>query len=237
MGCPIPLGGTSNHFRTKALRDVGAWDPYNVTEDADLGIRIARHGLKVGMMDSYTYEEANSQLWNWIRQRSRWNKGYVQTYFVHMRKPGQLLKDLGLRQFLLFQINFGGNVLLPLLNPLLWLITILTLAVPELLHFRVFSLIAFFSITNLFISNWVYVGLHLIACIKDKAWGELPYVVLLPFYWVLISIGAWKGLLQLLTDPFYWEKTIHGISRGFRAVETMPAGQNEGTATATPAGK
>jgi cellulose synthase/poly-beta-1,6-N-acetylglucosamine synthase-like glycosyltransferase len=230
VGCPMPLGGTSNHFKTKQLSRIGGWDPYNVTEDADLGIRIARRGLKVGMMDSYTFEEANSHLWNWIRQRSRWNKGYVQTYFVHMRKPRKLLEDLGWKQFFLFQVNFGGNVLLPLLNPLLWLITFLTLAVPELLHFRVFVLIAVFSITNLFISNWVYVGLHLIACIKDKMYGQIPYVLLFPLYWVLISIGAWKGLLQILTDPFYWEKTIHGISKGFQPVATGPSGPEPGRA-------
>lgn len=223
VGCPMPLGGTSNHFRTKQLEKIGGWDPYNVTEDADLGIRIARRKLKVGMMDSYTYEEANSHVWNWVRQRSRWNKGYIQTYFVHMRKPKKLLEDLGWKQFFLFQVNFGGNVLLPLLNPLLWIITLLTLTVPELLHFRVFVLIAVFSITNLFISNWVYVGLHLVACIKDGIYKEIPYVLLFPFYWVLISIGAWKGLLQLLTDPFYWEKTIHGIAKGFRPVVTVPS--------------
>jgi len=222
VGCPIPLGGTSNHFRTKQLIRLGGWDPYNVTEDADLGIRIARRKLKVGMMDSYTYEEANGHLWNWIRQRSRWNKGYIQTYFVHMRKPKKLLEDLGWKQFFLFQVNFGGNLLLPLLNPLLWLITVLTLTVPDLLHFSVWILIAVFSITNMFISNLVYVVLHLSASIREKAYHEIPYVLILPLYWVLISIGAWKGLLQILTDPFYWEKTIHGIAKGFRPAATVP---------------
>jgi cellulose synthase/poly-beta-1,6-N-acetylglucosamine synthase-like glycosyltransferase len=222
VGCPIPLGGTSNHFRTKQLIGLGGWDPYNVTEDADLGIRIARRKLKVGMMDSYTYEEANGHVWNWIRQRSRWNKGYIQTYFVHMRKPGKLLEDLGWKQFFLFQVNFGGNLLLPLLNPLLWLITVLTFAVPGLLHFSVWILIAVFSITNMFISNAVYIGLHVNACIKEKAYREIPYVLIFPLYWVLISIGAWKGLLQILTNPFYWEKTIHGIAKGFKPAATVP---------------
>ena len=107
VGCPVPLGGTSNHFRTKLLKQVGAWDPYNVTEDADLGIRISRRKLKVCTMDSYTYEEANGHLMSWIKQRSRWNKGHVQTYFLHMRKPRELFEELGWKQFLLFQIAFG----------------------------------------------------------------------------------------------------------------------------------
>ena len=84
---PIPLGGTSNHFITDVLRELGAWDPFNVTEDADLGIRLHRRGYETAMIDSTTLEEANSELGNWIRQRSRWIKGYIQTWLVHMRHP------------------------------------------------------------------------------------------------------------------------------------------------------
>jgi len=85
MGVPIPLGGTSNHFRTEELRAIGGWDPYNVTEDCDLGMRIHATGYRAQVLDSTTWEEANCRLWNWIRQRSRWVKGYVQTHFVHTR--------------------------------------------------------------------------------------------------------------------------------------------------------
>ena len=216
VGCPIPLGGTSNHFRTKLLKRVGAWDPYNVTEDADLGIRIARRKLKVCTIDSYTYEEANGHLWNWIRQRSRWNKGYVQTYLLHMRKPKQLLAELGWKQFALFQIAFGGNALMPLLNPFMWTITFLTLTVPDLVHFKVAFLIAVICIINTFVSNSLYVGIHLIACLKKKRYAEIPYGLTFPLYWVLISIAAWKGLFQLLTKPFFWEKTVHGINKNFK---------------------
>jgi len=79
LGMPIPLGGTSTHFRMDALRDAGAWDPHNVTEDADLGIRLAQKGYRCAILDSTTYEEANCEMGNWLRQRSRWLKGYVQT--------------------------------------------------------------------------------------------------------------------------------------------------------------
>jgi len=92
LGTPLPLGGTSNHFRTDVLRMVGGWDPFNVTEDCDLGLRLGQYGLRTVVMDSTTYEEANSQLKNWMRQRSRWIKGYMQTYFVHMRSPWKYLR-------------------------------------------------------------------------------------------------------------------------------------------------
>lgn len=236
VGCPIPLGGTSNHFRTKLLKRVGAWDPYNVTEDADLGIRIARRKLKVCTMDSYTYEEANGHLWNWIRQRSRWNKGYVQTYLLHMRKPKILLAELGWKQFALFQIAFGGNALIPLLNPFMWIITFLTLTVPDLIPLKVAFLIAVICIINTFVGNSVYIIIHLIACLKKKMYTEIPYVLAFPLYWVFISIGAWKGLFQLLTKPFFWEKTVHGINKNFKRAATTSSGVGDQAVEGTSAG-
>ena len=87
---PIPLGGTSNHFRASALRWLMAWDPFNVTEDADLGIRLARYGYRCRMLGSTTYEEAPARPMSWLKQRTRWLKGYMQTWRVHMNHPGAL---------------------------------------------------------------------------------------------------------------------------------------------------
>lgn len=99
LGMPLPLGGTSNHFRTDALRKLGEWDAYNVTEDADLGVRLAAHGLRTEMLDAWTWEEAPNTVGVWLRQRSRWIKGYMQTWSVHMRHPVQLYKQLGFAGF------------------------------------------------------------------------------------------------------------------------------------------
>ncbi|MER7010497.1 glycosyltransferase [Saccharopolyspora sp. NPDC000359] len=117
LDLPIPLGGTSNHLRTAALRELGGWGPHNVTEDADLGIRIARRGWQVRMLDSVTLEEANSRTGNWIRQRSRWIKGHLQTWLVHMRHPRQLLAELGWRRFASFHLTFAVSTLAVLCNP------------------------------------------------------------------------------------------------------------------------
>ncbi len=95
MRAPIPLGGTSNHFRRLALRSLGGWDPYNVTEDADLGTRMFREGYSVKVLESVTLEEANSDFVNWVKQRSRWYKGYLQTLFVHTRSPRELVGEMG----------------------------------------------------------------------------------------------------------------------------------------------
>jgi cellulose synthase/poly-beta-1,6-N-acetylglucosamine synthase-like glycosyltransferase len=120
MRAPIPLGGTSNHFRRQVLVDVGGWDPFNVTEDADLGLRLYRNGYSVGVLDSVTLEEANSDFVNWVKQRSRWYKGYLQTWLLHMRHPVQLFRALGFRGFVIFNLFVGGTPMLALLNPIFW---------------------------------------------------------------------------------------------------------------------
>src|SRR3712207_2901983 len=107
-----PLGGTSNHIRRDLLLSVGGWDPYNVTEDADLGVRLARCGLKVAVLGSTTLEEANSDFVNWVKQRSRWYKGYLMTLLVHLRSPRRLIKELGLGAAAAFVLFVGGTPLL-----------------------------------------------------------------------------------------------------------------------------
>jgi len=212
VGAPIPLGGTSNHFRTKELRELGGWDPYNVTEDADLGVRISRRKLKTAMLNTYTYEEANKKLPNWIRQRSRWSKGHLQTYLVHMRHPRKLLRDMGWKQFFYFQLTFGGNIFLPLANPMLWGVTLLTLLIPGIFQFLFFYPIVYVCIFNLVVGNSVYVLLHMGPYVLRKHYTSIPLALIIPLYWMLISVGDWRGTVQLMTRPFYWEKTQHGLS-------------------------
>ena len=213
MGAPIPLGGTSNHFRTKALRHLGGWDPYNVTEDADLGIRIARKKLITSMLNSYTYEEANTKLWNWVRQRSRWIKGYIQTYLVHMRHPRRLRADLGWRKFSLFQLTLGNSIFVVLINPILWLTSALAILIPGIFPFLLYYPLVYICLFNLLIGNAFFITTQVIAVAKERKYSLIPYALLVPIYWALISVAAWKGAIQLITKPFYWEKTQHGISK------------------------
>jgi cellulose synthase/poly-beta-1,6-N-acetylglucosamine synthase-like glycosyltransferase len=210
---PIPLGGTSNHFRLSALRQVGAWDPYNVTEDADLGVRLAQEGYTVGVINSTTYEEANGVLPSWIKQRSRWIKGYMQTWLVHMRHPIQLWKSIGTKGFFAFHFFIGAPPFTMLLAPILWAITIMVWATHShdfgWLFPEPFGTMALF---NLVIGNLFLVYFGVIAALKRKYYDLVPVGVLLPAYWVLHSIAAYKAFWQLLFNPHYWEKTTHGTS-------------------------
>jgi cellulose synthase/poly-beta-1,6-N-acetylglucosamine synthase-like glycosyltransferase len=213
VNIPIPLGGTSNHFRIDQLRELGGWDPYNVTEDADLGIRIARRKLKTTMLECYTYEEATLKVGSWIKQRSRWYKGHTQTYLVHMRHPIKLLKELGWRQYLLFQLTFGGAIFMPIINPILWAITAISLFAPWLFSSLYLLPVQGLCIFNLIVGNSAYMLMYVAACVKQKKYQALPSALTMPAYWILISIASWRGLLQLITKPFYWEKTAHGVTK------------------------
>ncbi len=212
IGAPLPLGGTSNHFKTEELKKLGGWDPYNVTEDADLGIRIVMKKLKTSMLNSTTLEEANLEVGNWIRQRSRWIKGYVQTFLVHTRHPIKLFKKMGLKQTFYFFFTFGGNIIMPLLNPVLWLVTFVSLINKNLTDYLFTPEITSIAIFNLILGNIIYVILHLIPCIIKKQYSSIPYAFLMPLYWIIMSYAAWKGAIQLINKPFYWEKTNHGLS-------------------------
>jgi cellulose synthase/poly-beta-1,6-N-acetylglucosamine synthase-like glycosyltransferase len=208
---PIPLGGTSNHFVTSTLRELGAWDPYNVTEDADLGIRLHRAGYRTAMIDSTTLEEANSAVGNWIRQRSRWNKGYLQTWLVHMRNPFALMRETGFLGFI--NINLAlGSVFVLLLNPIFWFLTTLYLLHHMQIIEQVFpGVIYFVASAMLFIGNFVFLFLNLAGGLQRGQFDLTRPALLSPYYWGLMSWAAWKGFIQLFTNPFYWEKTEHGL--------------------------
>ncbi|MFN3935906.1 glycosyltransferase family 2 protein [Parvibaculum sp.] len=214
LGLPIPLGGTSTHFRTSALREAGAWDPNNVTEDADLGIRLALLGYRCGIIQSTTQEEANCRLPNWIRQRSRWIKGWLQTWLVRMRHPLRLYRRLGLKGFISFQILIGGFTLSNIVHPLFYLSMAISLAVTGVP--AGFGEGAGLAIFNMFVLTTGY-ALAVAAGIAAVSVRKMPalfnHALMMPAYWLLISLAAYKALWQLVTRPFHWEKTEHGISR------------------------
>jgi len=211
---PIPLGGTSNHFDVEKLREIGAWDPFNTTEDADLGVRAFGRGYKVGVINSTTYEEANARVKNWIRQRSRWIKGYMQTFLVHARNPIKLYKAVGFRGLLAFYFLIGGTPFIFLVNPIMWFMFIIWLITQTQLYEYIFpSFVLYISLFNLLFGNFMGVYLNLIAVFRRKYYELLPYAFLNPIYWMLHSIASYKALYELFTKPFYWQKTQHGITK------------------------
>jgi glycosyltransferase XagB len=211
--CVVPLGGTSNHMPTAVWRAIGGWDEFNVTEDADLGVRLARNGFRTLILDSTTLEEANSDVVNWIRQRSRWYKGYLQTMLVHLRNPLLLRREIGTVATLRMINMTGGVPLTSAFNLVFWFT--LLMWVPGRPDFigALFPPLTYYVCLALFLIGAplsVLMGL-----IVTQAIGK-PYLwwaaLLAPLYWVLQSIAALKAIYQLIFRPFFWEKTVHGLN-------------------------
>ncbi len=212
-GLPIPLGGTSNHFRTSALIELGGWDPYNVTEDADLGIRASALGYRVGVVNSTTMEEANTSVKNFIRQRSRWIKGYLQTALVHARTPRKLLREIGLVPFVSFALLIGGTPITFLGVIPFYVLTLFTIFIPTETLDQIFPWwLLWLSLVNFILGTSIMVYLSMMGPYKRGTFRLIWWAGLNPVYWILHSIAAYKGLWQLITRPHYWEKTDHGLT-------------------------
>lgn len=202
LGWPIPLGGTSNHFRAEALRACGGWDPYNVTEDADLGIRLTRDGWAIAILDSATREEAAPGLAAWLGQRSRWIKGHLQTWAVHMRDPVRLVREIGLWRALGLQVALLGALASAFLHLPLTVLAGAALIRGEL------------DVGPLTLLSAGY--LSALACAGVVIWrGQVALtpvqaavaLVTLPVYWPLQSVAAARAAFELWRDPHHWVKT------------------------------
>ncbi len=218
LGAPIPLGGTSMHIRRSSLETVGGWDPYNVTEDADLGTRLHRAGFRTAVLDSITFEEANSDFINWIRQRTRWYKGYGQTWLVHMRQPYRLWRQIGTAGFVGFNVAVGATPVMALLNPIFWLLTwVWLLGGAEFVRALYPPWLYYPAMLSLVLGNSLVIYRTVIA-LRLAGYENLVFAAFaLPLYWAMMSIAAFRAAGQFLTSPWHWEKTTHGL--GVRASE------------------
>ncbi len=231
---PIPLGGTSNHFRTAALRQVGGWDPFNVTEDCDLGIRLFTRGYRTAIINSVTYEEATSRIPNWLRQRSRWIKGYLQTLIVHSRTPQRFMHSLRtIPHFATFLLVVGAKTASMMINPFLGLMTLGYFLGPDAFRDFVQSLyltsIFYVAFITWILGNFLYVLYYLIGLVNRGHPELVKLFPFIPFYWLLMSLAGWKAIWQLMHRPHFWEKTTHGFH-----LDVTPVRQREKVPLAAP---
>ncbi|MFT6091811.1 glycosyltransferase family 2 protein [Sulfitobacter sp.] len=211
LGFIVPLGGTTLFFRRTALEELRGWDAHNVTEDADLGVRLARHGYKTDLLPTVTYEEANFRAWPWVKQRSRWLKGFLTTWCVHMRQPLKLIKQVGFLRFLGLQILFLATVSQFLCAPLLWTLCItlvgLSHPVETVLGIQMLKGLFFYFI----FAELVNISIALRAVRGKEHRHLIPWAFSLPFYFILGTFAAYKALYEFIFHPFYWDKTEHGV--------------------------
>ncbi len=218
LGLVVPLGGTTLFFRRKALEKLGGWDAHNVTEDADLGVRLARHGYKTELLPTVTREEATSRAWPWVRQRSRWLKGFLVTYFVHMRSPGALLRDLGIWRFMGIQTLFLAAVSQFAAAPVLWSfwLTLFGMTHPVA---QTLGAPVVWAFAGLFVSTEALALLLGFVAVSHAGHRHLiPFVPTMAIYFTLGALAAYKAIWELVRVPFFWDKTQHGVT-----AETDPA--------------
>jgi cellulose synthase/poly-beta-1,6-N-acetylglucosamine synthase-like glycosyltransferase len=215
INAPIPLGGTSNHFKTKELERLKGWDAFNVTEDCDLGMRLVKQGYQTAIVDSTTHEEANSSYSNWLGQRSRWIKGYIQSYFVHMRNPGSFSRDLKNPHLFTFQLIVGGKIMSMFINPIFWLMTILYFSFRPTLGPFLESLfpgpLLYIGVFSALIGNFLYFYYYMLGCARRGYYDLIKFGFLVPLYWLMMSVAAWIAVYTIITRPHYWFKTKHGL--------------------------
>ena len=210
LGLAVPLGGTTLFFRRDALERLGAWDAHNVTEDADLGMRLARHGYVTELIETTTFEEANCRAIPWVKQRSRWLKGYMMTYGVHLRDPRLLLRQLGWRKFLGFHVFFATTLSQFLLAPVLWTFWITTFGfthplLAALPAWAGMAMIGLFLVTEALQLAVTIAALRLTPNRINPLWALALHV-----YFPLGSLASYKAAWEVLAKPFWWDKTSHG---------------------------
>lgn len=238
---PIPLGGTSNHFRTNDLAKLKGWDSFNVTEDADLGMRLVKHGYRTAVIQSLTLEEANSSLKNWFGQRTRWIKGYIQTYLLHMRDPRGFIQTWREPHFLTFQLIIGGKVMSMFINPLMWIITVCYFVFRPQIGSFVDSFfpapVLYMGIFSLLLGNFLYVYYYMVGCVKHGHDELVKYIWLVPFYWLAMSAAAWIAVYQFMVNPHHWSKTKHGLHLGNKKAFTYNGKSEEEQVMVKPIGQ
>ncbi|UOA26543.1 glycosyltransferase family 2 protein [Pseudosulfitobacter sp. DSM 107133] len=212
LGLVIPLGGTTLFFRRDILEDLGGWDAHNVTEDADLGVRLARHGYRTELLPTVTHEEANCRPWRWVRQRSRWLKGFMITYFVHMRHPRQLLRELGWKRVMGLQVIFLATFTQFAAAPFLWSFWLIPLGLPHPVHLTLGPQVVWAMTVVFVISELLNLTLGLAAVSGRPHRHLLMWVPTMPFYFPLGALAAYKALHEMIAQPFFWDKTQHGYA-------------------------
>lgn len=212
LGLVIPLGGTTLFFRRNILEELCGWDAHNVTEDADLGVRLARHGYVTELLPTVTYEEANCRAWPWVRQRSRWLKGFLITWVVHMRDPVQLLRDLGWMRFLGVQTMLLATFSQFACAPLLWSFWLTLFDLPHPIGLTLGAPTLWLMTAVFILAEVLNLAISMIAVSGPKHRHLMAWVLTTPLYFPMGALAAYKALHEFVVSPFFWDKTQHGVT-------------------------
>lgn len=212
IGLPIPLSGHSTHFRTHVLREIGGWDPYNVTEDCDTGMRLYRRGYKSAIIDSFSKEEATSSMSSWIKQRTRWMKGFMQTSLVHLRHPLRFKNEIGgWRNFFGFMLIVPSSAIVNVFNLVYWFVFLLWITTHSAIIQSFFpGPILYVSVTTFIVGNIVFTYLNILGVYRRSRFNLVKFSAFSPLYWIMLAIATTRAFIHMVAKPHEWEKTTHG---------------------------
>jgi cellulose synthase/poly-beta-1,6-N-acetylglucosamine synthase-like glycosyltransferase len=225
LGFPVPLSGHSTIFRRQVLVDIGAWDPYNVAEDCDMGMMIKRAGWKTDILDSVSREEATGEVGAWVRQRTRWMKGFIQTSIVHLRHPVGFVREIGgIYNFLGFFLTVPGTVLLNFFNLFYWFLLIAwVITGSATIKYFFPGPILYISVFSFILGNFIFTFLNLVGSYKRQRYEMVKYSLISPLYWMLLAYATVRAVFQIVIRPHHWEKTVHHNYVSYPNLAVQPA--------------
>jgi cellulose synthase/poly-beta-1,6-N-acetylglucosamine synthase-like glycosyltransferase/putative flippase GtrA len=204
----IPLGGNTVFVRADLLRQAGGWDPDCLAEDCELGVRLSSGGATVAVAydpELVTREETPATLKAFLKQRTRWNQGFLQV----LRK-GEWRRLPTTRQRLLARYTLAMPFLQAFIGPLvpLSLVAVLLLKVPVL-----GALISFLPLTpTMMVVVIEVVGLGefcRVYRLRPRLRDYLRLLFAAPLYHLLLAAAAARAVGRELRGNRGWEKTAH----------------------------
>ncbi len=211
---PTPISGHSVYFRREQLVKVGGWDAYNLAEDCDIGIRMFRNGYKrATVLDSYSWEQSTTNIFSWMKQRTRWMQGFVQTSMVNLRFPALLWKDLGgLRNMVLFLFHVPGGVFLNGLNLAQWGMLVFWYATSDPIIQSIFTdVLLYLSVVSFILGNIIFTYFNLIGLFYRKYYSFVGQALFSPVYWIMLSFATVRAIIRFFLQESTWDKTTHPV--------------------------
>ncbi|PID52281.1 MAG: hypothetical protein CR972_02285 [Candidatus Moraniibacteriota bacterium] len=204
----IPLGGNTVFFKKHWLERVGGWDEKNLTEDADIGIRMSAAGARTKVIydeEHVTREETPPSVAQFIKQRTRWNQGFIQVLFkgVWTKLPKKRQRFLAV--YILTWLFFQGM-----------LFVLLPFSVALALFFEMSPLLGLVVNLPFYALGFLYVilniGLYEFHKSYDIKYSPLLIIKTAVFYFpfqILLGISAFRAIIRQLFGNITWEKTAH----------------------------
>ncbi len=204
-GIPFGLGGNSFFLATETLKEVGGWDPFNVTEDAELTVRLIKNNVDIKLMNSITHEACPSTMKNWIKQRTRWSKGLLTTSIIHLISGKFGFKGFTFKQWYHFWLRMYVGNLIPFFFAFIFILFLFQSFSYE--NFVLVNIVlAINLVPSLIVSMWADKKNFNTMGIKIRIHNLFAVTLI---YWGMYLWAGFRANYEFLFSPLKWHKTDH----------------------------